>query len=68
MEIKKITQEELKQRIDRNDDCTIIDVRNPKAYAESPYIIKGAVRIGMDELESKIKDLPKDKTMVTYCT
>ncbi|MBI5682151.1 MAG: hypothetical protein HZC45_03125 [Deltaproteobacteria bacterium] len=68
MEVKRITKEELKQKIDRKEDCIIIDVRNPTVYTQSPHKIKGAIRIEMDKLEAAAKDLPKDKDAVTYCT
>ena len=68
MEIKGITKEELKQKIDRNDDCIIIDVRNPTAYTSSPCRIKGAIRIEMDDIESQSKNLAKEKDVIAYCT
>ena len=68
MEVQRITKEELKQKIDKKEDCIIIDVRNPTAYGSNPVKIKGALRITMDEIESKSKNLPKEKEAITYCT
>lgn len=68
MEVKRITKEELKQKLDGHEDCTVIDVRNPTAYAGSPYKIKGAIRIELDDMESRAKDLSKGKDTITYCT
>ncbi|MBI5893470.1 MAG: hypothetical protein HZB79_07455 [Deltaproteobacteria bacterium] len=68
MEIKRITKEELKQKIDKKEDCIIIDVRNPTAYGSSPVKIKGAMRITVDDIESQSKNIPKEKEIITYCT
>lgn len=67
MEIKRITKEELKQKIDKNEDCIVIDVRNQTAYAGSPVKIKGALRMTVDDIEALSKNLPK-KEIITYCT
>lgn len=48
-----------------NDTLHIVDVRSPEAYAEGH--IPTAVNIPLQELPGKMSQLPKDKTIVTYC-
>jgi 3-mercaptopyruvate sulfurtransferase SseA len=43
-----------------------VDTRNEKAFQEGR--IKGAVLISMGEIAAKSDELPRDKTIVTYCT
>jgi hypothetical protein len=43
-----------------------VDTRPASAY-DSEHI-KGAVNIPKDKLEEKIKDLPKDKKIIAYCS
>ena len=44
----------------------IIDTRTEAAFKESH--IKGAILVPVNEVAAKAKDLPHDKTIVTYCT
>ena len=42
-EAARISAEELKRRIDSGEDFTIIDVRNPTAWAQSDTMMPGAI-------------------------
>jgi rhodanese-related sulfurtransferase len=64
----RITPDDLKRRIDAGEDFTIIDVRNPQAWAESDTMIPGAIRIPLDEFERHLPQIPKVRPVVTYCT
>jgi rhodanese-related sulfurtransferase len=64
----RITVEELNKRMNAGEDFTIIDTRNPKAWAEADTKIPEAVRIPIDELEASLTRIPKDKPVVAYCT
>lgn len=67
-EVKRITVKELKSLLDKNQPVTIVDVRMDYPYEESTTKIKGAIRIAPDEFESRLKEIPRDKEIVTYCT
>ncbi|MBI5630646.1 MAG: rhodanese-like domain-containing protein [Elusimicrobia bacterium] len=43
----------------------VIDVRDRESYQEEH--IPGAQNIPLEELSGNLRNLPKDKTMVTYC-
>lgn len=47
---------------------TVIDVRNPQAWAESDVMMLGAIRVPLDRLEENISKIPRDKSVVAYCT
>jgi rhodanese-related sulfurtransferase len=64
----RITVKELKQKMDRKEDIVIIDARSGNSYLGSSVKIKGAIHITLDDLESRMGDLPKDKEIVAYCT
>lgn len=64
----KITAEELKRRMQAGEDFTVIDVRNPKAWAESDVKAKNAIRVPLESLEQYLPRIPKNKPIVTYCT
>jgi predicted sulfurtransferase len=64
----KITAEELKRRMQAGEDFTVLDVRNPKAWAESDVKARGAIRVPLDSFEQLLPRIPKTKPIVTYCT
>lgn len=64
----RITVEELIERMDAGEDFTIIDVRNPQAWAEADTKIPEAIRIPIDDLENTLSRIPKDKPVFSYCT
>ena len=64
----RITVEELKKRMDAGEDFTVIDVRNPNAWAETDTVIPEAIRIPLDKLEESLPRIPKNRPVVAYCT
>lgn len=64
----RITVEELKERMDAGEDFTIIDVRNPQAWAEADTKIPEAMRVPKDDLEKNLSRIPEAKPVVAYCT
>ena len=70
--VETITAEELKAKLAGNEPVMIIDVRSPQGYAASTTTIKGAIHFKARKLKSRLKyaplkDLPKDREIVTYC-
>jgi rhodanese-related sulfurtransferase len=64
----RITVEELKRRMDAGEDFTVIDIRNPQAWAESESMLPGAIRVPIDKLDENLHRIPKNKPVVAYCT
>jgi rhodanese-related sulfurtransferase len=64
----RITVEELKRRMDNGENFTVIDVRNPTAWAEADTVIPGAIRVPFEELEENLPRIPKNRRVVAYCT
>jgi rhodanese-related sulfurtransferase len=64
----RITVEELKRRMEAGEVFTVIDVRNPQAWAESGTQIPEAIRVPLDELDENLPRIPKDRPVVAYCT
>ncbi|HEX8090199.1 MAG TPA: rhodanese-like domain-containing protein [Blastocatellia bacterium] len=63
---ERISVEELKAKLAKKEPVVIIDVRGSD-YDASATRIKGAMRIAPAELDAHLKDLPRDKEIVTYC-
>lgn len=49
----------------RKGEVVILDVRPNEEYAAGH--LKGALNLTIEELEERLADLPKDKTIVAYC-
>ena len=64
----RITVQELKRRMDAGEDFTVIDTRNPNAWAETDTVMPEAIRVPLDELEQNLPRIPKNRPVVAYCT
>lgn len=68
LRMARITPEELKQKLDADEEITIIDLRHPLDFLPEPYTIPGAIRIPMEELRARNQEIPRDRDVVLYCT
>ena len=66
-EINDISVEEVYEIVNssRSQDYIILDVRTLEEFREGH--IKGAVVIPVQELGNRLSELPKDKSIITYC-
>jgi rhodanese-related sulfurtransferase len=70
--VQMISAEELKTKISSNQPIMIIDVRSSEGYANSGNTLKGAIHYKLRRLKARLafpplKDLPKDREIITYC-
>jgi len=68
MEATRVTPDEIKERLDRGEQFAFLDTRNPKAWAEADTKLPGAIRVPADEVEQHLNEIPRDRTVITYCT
>jgi rhodanese-related sulfurtransferase len=68
MEATRVTVDEVKERMDRGEAFTFVDTRNPQAWGEAKTKLPGAIRIPADEVEQYVDKIPRDRTVITYCT
>lgn len=62
-DVKKLTQEEIEEALEKKT-VFFLDVRDPKEIA-SLGTLEGYVNIPLPELESRLKEIPKDKLIIT---
>jgi rhodanese-related sulfurtransferase len=62
--VERISKEQLKERLDRGDKPTIVDVRLKYAYEHSTVKLPGAIRMSPYQVESAT--LPRDAEIVAY--
>ena len=71
-DVQTITAEELKVKLAKKDPVTILDVRASDSYVSSENKIEGAIFVRFRRLRSRLaqpplKDVPRDREIVTYC-
>jgi|SRR6476661_6148976 len=72
-DVAMITADELKTKLANNQPVMIIDVRGSEAFASATQTIKGSIHFKTRKLRSRLafpplKDVPKDREIVTYCS
>jgi len=60
-----ITADTLKEKLDRNEDIYLIDVRSPPELKEG--YIKEAENIYVGKIEDNLDSIPKNKPIITVC-
>jgi rhodanese-related sulfurtransferase len=60
----RISADDLKKRIDEKKDLFFIDVRTPQEIQELGSL-KGYVNIPVDQIESRLSEIPKNRYIVT---
>ena len=68
MEATRVTVDEVKERMDRGETFTFVDTRNPKAWGEAKTKLPKAIRATADEVEQHLDEIPRDRSVITYCT
>lgn len=65
--VEFIAPDELKAKIDNSEPVYIVDLRGPNAYAQADKTIKGAVHSKVHRVVYRLRELPRDREVVTYC-
>jgi hypothetical protein len=63
--VRRITLAELRDALDKGT-AIVVDTRAADAYKQSH--IKGSINIPVDQVANRINELPRDKTIVAYCS
>ena len=68
MEATRVTVDEVKERMERGEEFTFVDTRNPKAWGEATTKLPGAIRVTANHVEAYLGEIPYGRTVITYCT
>ncbi len=63
---KKLTPDELEKALEKRDSVFFLDVREPDEI-QKLGTLKGYVNIPLGQLESRLKEIPKNKPIITAC-
>jgi membrane protein DedA with SNARE-associated domain len=64
----RITPEELHAMIRDGREPVVIDARGGAGTGVAPVVIPGALRIGLDEIDARHAEIPRDREVVVYCS
>jgi membrane protein DedA with SNARE-associated domain/rhodanese-related sulfurtransferase len=68
LRMARISVDELYRLIDAGVKPVIVDVRSPTARALEPRRIPGALHVPLHAVDQHVKDLPRDREIILYCT
>lgn len=63
-----ISVAEAKRKLDSGAPVTFLDDRSDKAWSTSDRKIPGAIRISPVDPEKHLAEIPREGTIITYCT
>jgi hypothetical protein len=65
-DVRKITAHELKAKLDKGEKVIILDMRVGGSYTESRLRIKNDVRMSLESVGMRAKELPMGYDIVAY--
>jgi membrane protein DedA with SNARE-associated domain/rhodanese-related sulfurtransferase len=68
LRMARISVDELYRLIDAGVKPVIVDVRSQTARSLEPRRIPGALHVPLDAVDHHVKDLPRDREIILYCT
>ena len=68
LRIARITPEELKQRLDAGEEIVILDLRQQLDFETDPETLPGAMHLDPDDLDQFQHEIPRDRSIILYCT
>ncbi len=68
LRMARIGVDELYRLMDAGHAPLVVDVRTPTARAMQPRRIPGAVHVTLQSFDEHVKELPRDREIILYCT
>ncbi len=68
LRVARISPKELMAKVAAGEETLIIDLRQPLDVAAFPQAIPGALRMAVDELEERHREIPRDRDIILYCS
>ena len=68
MDPERITVADVKARMDRGEQFFFVDSRSLASWSSSSIKIPGSFRITAEDMINHLDEMPRDLTIITYCT
>ncbi len=63
--VRNITSEELREKLARQEDLLLLDVRTPMEHLA--HAIEGSLLLPVQELSFRSHEVPRDREIIVYC-
>jgi rhodanese-related sulfurtransferase len=67
VQVEFISPEELKTKIAKNEQLSIVDLRAQSSFEQSDQAIKGSFHARVRKVAYRLRELPRDREVITYC-
>jgi membrane protein DedA with SNARE-associated domain/rhodanese-related sulfurtransferase len=68
LRLARITVDELRGKLEAGENPVILDLRSRNELEQDPSVIPGAIHLGLDEIEERHPEFPRDRDIVVYCS
>lgn len=68
LRMRRLRPEDVKERIDNDEDFHILDLRHDYDFKALPHLLPGAVRVPMESIDRHNTKIPKNSDIVLYCS
>ena len=68
LRMARITPAELRRKQDAGEEVVIIDLRAGEELDLDPSLIPGAIHLGMEEIDHRHHEIPRDREVIVYCS
>ncbi|HZR17701.1 MAG TPA: DedA family protein/thiosulfate sulfurtransferase GlpE [Verrucomicrobiae bacterium] len=68
LRMTRITVGELRHMLEAGQSPVIFDLRSSAALEEDPNLIQGAIHVSMEDIETRLSELPRDRDIIVYCS
>ena len=66
--IERTARESLGPFLDTDERTVFVDTRAPEAWDTSDMKLPGAIRVSPHEVEQHLAEIPRNASIITYCT
>ncbi len=64
----RVTADEVRERLRSGEALIFVDTRNPQAWKAAQTKMPDAIRVPAENAEAYLAEIPRDRTIITYCT
>ena len=68
LDMRRVTPDEVSQRIKNGENINILDLRHDYDIKNIPHLLPGAQRLSMSSIETDHKSIPLDGDIILYCS
>lgn len=68
LRVARIAAQEVREMLDSGQKVMIVDLRHPLDVEVVPYVILGAIRMAVEEIERRHQAISRDREIILYCS